>query len=134
MLVDLAKEIQDAVAKLRLFIATHRYRKYLAIVCEYHTVVVVRFRPLKWGNGDGGWYWRANHITPKAEIELSNKPMTSLVQKTNDKLAKEFPLLKREGYSLVDEEIEEFVTLELLSSTETDYRPAEGIPEDYYAG
>ena len=133
MLVDLAKEIQDAVAKLRLFIATHRYRKYLAIVCGYDTVVVVRFRPAKWSDHNG-WYWHANVIRPEAEIELATRPPIILVQKTNDKLALEFPLLQRKSDSLTDEEIEEVVALELLSSTETDYRPAEGIPEDYYAG
>ncbi len=124
-----------AIQSLKEFIAGHYASKYLVIYARCEVLEVLRFYPVTSSVDPSVYYWQLDYYKQLAMVYL--EPQISIASRNsmNDAFQLDYGSLFSRQYSAVlPKEAEELLLLENQQFTCVDYRPAESLPEDYYAG
>jgi len=139
--IDELDEIEQILTFLRKYIAEHRAKKLLCIFVRLETIEILRVvaRPAvsTWPElgTTGNLKWTFNGYHMEKTVPFSCALTEAQRSKLNSGLEKEFVAVWAKHNKIVtQEELDELLAEACVQATETDYRPAEGLPEDYYAG
>ena len=133
------KEVERIIQSLRVFIQKHDRSYILCMLVRENYVEVLRLVAVphvisSWAT-DPRWMWTFNGYRREAMVRFAGELDVPEQAEFNGELDKEFKAVWAKSRAiLTPQELEDCLADEAKKFTEVDYRPAEGLPEDYYAG
>ena len=127
--------LSKAIQAMKEFIAGHYASKYLVIYARCEVLEVLRFYPMTAVIDNSVYYWQLDYYKQLALVYL--EPQVSLATRNglNEGFQRDYDsLFSRQYNELSPKEVEELLLIENQQFVGVDYRPAESLPEDYYAG